>query len=54
VIGAPILYCEIAHIRDRQAMADHLRAATYALARPEWVRLKRSKPPLLRLRARAA
>ena len=26
-------------------------AATYALARPEWVRLKRSKPPLLRLRA---
>lgn len=34
VIGPPIPYAEIAHIRDRQALADHLRAATYALAAP--------------------
>jgi putative hemolysin len=32
-IGAPIAFADIAHLRDRQAMADHLRAVTYALAR---------------------
>ncbi len=31
-IGAPIPFEEIAHIKDRQALADQLRAATYALA----------------------
>ncbi len=31
-IGAPIPFGEIAHIRDRQDLADHLRALTYALA----------------------
>jgi putative hemolysin len=30
-IGAPISYAEIAHFRDRQAMADALKAITYAL-----------------------
>jgi putative hemolysin len=30
-IGAPIPFQEIAGIRDRQALADHLRAITYAL-----------------------
>jgi putative hemolysin len=34
-IGAPIPFDEIAHIRDRQALADHLRAVTYALAEGE-------------------
>jgi putative hemolysin len=32
-IGAPIPFEDIAHLRDRQAMADHLKAVTYALAR---------------------
>jgi putative hemolysin len=32
-IGAPIPFAEIAHIKDRQAMADLLRMRTYALAR---------------------
>ena len=32
-IGAPIPFEEIAHIKDRQALADHLKAVTYALAR---------------------
>ncbi len=31
-IGAPIPFEEIAHIKDRQALADHLKARTYALA----------------------
>jgi putative hemolysin len=31
-IGAPIPFAEIAHIRDRQALADELMARTYALA----------------------
>ena len=30
-IGAPIAYAEIAGLTDRQAMADHLMAVTYAL-----------------------
>ena len=32
VIGAPIPYASIAAIRDRQALADDLRARVYALA----------------------
>jgi putative hemolysin len=32
-ISAPIPFAEIAHIKDRQAMADLLRMRTYALAR---------------------
>ena len=32
VIGAPIPFGDLTHIRDRQAMADHLRALAYALA----------------------
>jgi putative hemolysin len=31
-IGAPIPFADIAHIKDRQALADALRARTYALA----------------------
>lgn len=31
-IGDPVPYAAIAHLRDRQAMADHLRLLTYALA----------------------
>jgi putative hemolysin len=31
-IGAPIAFGEIAHLKDRQAMVDELRARTYALA----------------------
>ncbi len=44
VIGAPILYADLAHIRDRQALSDHLHDATYALAVPEWVRPGRDNP----------
>jgi hypothetical protein len=32
-IGAPIPFASIAAIRDRQALADELRARVYALAR---------------------
>jgi putative hemolysin len=32
VIGAPIPFEQIAHIKDRQTLADELRARTYALA----------------------
>jgi putative hemolysin len=32
VIGAPIPFAEIAHIKDRQALADELMTRTYALA----------------------
>jgi putative hemolysin len=35
VIGAPIAFAEIAKIKDRQALADQLRAHTYGLARLE-------------------
>jgi putative hemolysin len=31
-IGAPIPFSELAHIKDRQALADHLHDLTYALA----------------------
>ena len=40
VIGAPIPFAALAAIRDRQAFADHLHDLTYALAVPEWVRLR--------------
>jgi len=33
VIGAPIAYSEFAGIKDRQALADHLRDRVYALAK---------------------
>jgi putative hemolysin len=33
VVGAPIPFASIAAIRDRQALADELRARVYALAR---------------------
>ena len=33
MIGAPIPYAELAAIKDRQALADHLRDRVYALAR---------------------
>jgi putative hemolysin len=33
VIGAPVSFASIAAIRDRQALADELRARVYALAR---------------------
>lgn len=31
-IGAPIPFADLAPIRDRQALADHLRERVYALA----------------------
>ena len=31
-IGAPIAYAALAAIRDRQALSEHLRQVTYALA----------------------
>ena len=31
-VGAPIPYAEIAHLKDRQALLDELRARTYGLA----------------------
>ena len=31
-VGEPISFAQIANIRDRQALADHLREITYALA----------------------
>ncbi len=34
VVGSPIPFAEIAPIKDRQALADHLRERVYALARP--------------------
>jgi putative hemolysin len=33
VIGAPIPFCELQPLRDRQALADHLRDRVYALAK---------------------
>ena len=33
VIGAPIPFAEIAGVKDRQALADHLRDRVYALAK---------------------
>jgi putative hemolysin len=57
VIGAPVAFAEIAGLRDRQALADHLHDLTYALAVPDWVRLPtkgRRKPKSLRLLRKAA
>ena len=39
-VGAPIPYAEIAHLKDRQALLDELRARTYGLA----ARLGETKP----------
>ena len=44
VIGAPIPYAELAAIRDRQALADHLRDRVYALARLAPAVAKRLSP----------
>ena len=56
VIGAPIPFAALAASRDRQALADHLRAVAYALAAPESVgpRAKPTKPLKLRLKLRKA
>ena len=56
VVGRPIPYGEIAHIRDRQALADHLRAVTYALASPAPHKPRRLEPlrQALKLRRSAA
>jgi putative hemolysin len=47
-IGAPIAFEALAHLKDRQALADHLNAVTYALAVPAGPRRR------LRLVKRAA
>lgn len=36
VIGDPIPFADLAHIRDRQSLADHLHDLTYKLAEPNW------------------
>jgi putative hemolysin len=56
VIGKPIPYADLAHLRDRQALADHLRALTYALAKPDPIKPRRLAPlrKALKLRRRAA
>jgi len=52
VIGAPIPFERLASIKDRQALSDHLHDVTYALAVPDWLIVRKPKPPLLqRLRA---
>ena len=53
VIGAPIPFADIAGLRDRQALSDHLHDLTYALAVPDWVRLSRA-PRKLRVLRKAA
>jgi putative hemolysin len=50
VVGAPIPFAALGDIKDRQALADHLRDLTYALATPEW-RSPRKPPILQRLKA---
>jgi putative hemolysin len=56
-IGAPIPFEEIAHIKDRQALADLLKARTYALAQRAPTSAQRAslgaKLRRLRLRSRA-
>jgi putative hemolysin len=42
VVGAPVPFSALTELRDRQALADHLRALTYALAIPDGAR--RPKP----------
>jgi len=54
VIGAPVPFAEIAGLRDRQALADHLHDRTYALAVPDWVRLPGRTPRKLRVLRKAA
>jgi len=55
-IGKPVPFADLAHLRDRQALADHLRALTYALARPTPDKPRRLAPlrKALKLRRRAA
>lgn len=48
MIGAPIPFSDLAAIKDRQALSDHLHDVTYALAVPEFIRLK--TPKLRRLK----
>ncbi len=52
-IGAPVPYAALAHLRDRQALVDHLRALTYGLPLPE-PRLDVTPPGVYRARRRAA
>ncbi len=56
VVGDPIPFADLAHLRDRQGLADHLRGLTYALARPEPEKPRRLAPlrNALKLRRRAA
>jgi hypothetical protein len=52
-IGAPIPFSEIAGIKDRQALADELRARTYALSFVPPRFLDRARPVVkLRLKLR--
>jgi hypothetical protein len=44
-VGEPIPYERLAAIKDRQALADHLRAATYALARDKRSGMHATLPP---------
>ncbi len=50
VIGAPIPYVDLAAIKDRQALADHLRDRVYALAQASPIGPKR-RPAEIFLRA---
>jgi putative hemolysin len=56
VVGPHIPYGEIAHLRDRQALADHLRAVVYALASPDKRKPRRLEPlrQALKMRRNAA
>jgi putative hemolysin len=36
-IGAPLQYAQLAHLRDRRALTEHLRAVTYASQGYAWV-----------------
>ena len=54
VIGAPIPFVAIAGVKDRQALADHLRERVYALAELAPAVIKPRGPKLLRPVIRAA
>ena len=49
-IGAPIPFASIAAIRDRQALADHLRERVYALARLDLPIINRPRRTIGKLR----
>lgn len=54
VIGEPIPFAALAGCKDRQALADRLHDATYALAVPDWARPAARRPRPLRLSRSAA